>query len=800
MSTLVRGLFCFYYSLSKSELFYLIFFNSYLDLIYIILSLHSKNKFSLKKLVLLLTITFSQIIFSQEKQSISGQVTSQKRGLNQAEVALIGTKLKIEIDSIGNYKFENLAVGNYKIQISAIGYETIRKSVNLKENENLVLNFDLKEEQYNLNEVVVSGTLKPVRRLESPVPVEVYSPAFIKKNPTPSIFEALQNINGIRPQVNCGICNTGDIRINGLEGAYTFVLIDGMPIVSALSTVYGLSGIPNSLIERIEVVKGPASSLYGSEAVGGLINIITKNPINAPVFSADYFSTSYLENNLDVGMKFKPSKKTTSLLGFNYFKYDNKVDNDKDGFTDLTLQDRISVFNKWTFERNENRLFTIAVRGLYEDRWGGDLRWEKKYRGGNEIYGESIYTKRGEFFGNYQLPTSEKIMFSFSGNVHFQDSRYGNTSYIANQKIAFGQLTWDKKIKNNDFLVGLATRFTHYDDNTPATTIGASNVWLPGIFVQNEITFNEKNKLLLGIRYDYNSVHGNIFTPRMAYKLKINDENIVRLNAGTGFRVVNIFSEDHSALTGSRTVELKSDLKPEQSINVNLNYMKHLHFDNGNFIDWETSFFYTRFNSKVFVDYETDGDKIIYSNINGYSLSQGISTNFDVNLTNGLKLNLGATIMDVENIIEGEKMRPFFTEKFTGSWGVTYQIPNTKLSFDYTGNFTGLMLLPLINENDPRSPKSPNYSIQNIQITLNGLKGFEFYGGIKNLLNFTPKQNNPYLIARTNDPFDQNVQFDANNQPLVTQDNPYGATFDTLYVYAQNQGIRGFFGLRYILK
>ena len=112
------------------------------------------------------------------------------------------------------------------------------------------------------------------------VPILPKIAAFFRKNPTPSIFDALQNINGVRPQLNCNICNTGDIHINGLEGPYTMVLIDGMPIVSSLGTVYGLSGIPNSLVERVEIVKGPASSLYGSEAVGGLINIITKNPIN----------------------------------------------------------------------------------------------------------------------------------------------------------------------------------------------------------------------------------------------------------------------------------------------------------------------------------------------------------------------------------------------------------------------------------------------------------------------------------------------------------------------------------------
>lgn len=660
-----------------------------------------------------------------------------------------------------------------------------------------------KNDKNELNEVVISGTLKPVKRLESAVPVEVYTPVFFKKNPTPSIYEALQNVNGVRPQLNCGVCNTGDIHINGLEGPYTAVMIDGMPIVSSLSTVYGLSGIPNSLVERIEIVKGPASSLYGSEAVGGLINIITKNPNNTPKFSADVFTTTWLETNVDLGGKLNVGKKATSLIGLNYFNYGQTIDNDNDGFTDVTAQNRISVFNKWNFARNQNRLFTMAVRGLYEDRWGGNINWEKKYRGGDEIYGESIYTKRGELLGSYQLPTTEKLMLSFSGTAHFQNSYYGTTPYVANQKIGFAQLIWDKKIKKNDLLAGIATRYTYYDDNTPATAILNENnpekTWLPGIFAQDEISFNEKHKVLLGIRYDYNSIHGNIFTPRFAYKWKINDNDILRFNAGTGFRVVNLFTEDHAALTGSREVVIADNLDPEKSINANLNYIKKIYFSNGTFLGIETTAFYTRFSNKIVSDYETDPNKIIYNNINGYALSQGISCNADLSFTNGLKFILGATYMDVSNVENGVKTRPYLTENFTSTWSVSYKINPWQLAIDYTGNLYSPMKLPLLNEYDPRNPNSPWYSLQNIQFTYTGWKNFELYAGIKNLLNFTPMRDNPFLISRTEDPFDKNVQYDANGKVLVTPDNPYGLTFDTTYVYGPNQGIRGFFGLRYNL-
>ena len=758
----------------------------------------------MKKIFILSLFLVADFSYAQEKTFVSGFVSSEKKAIPNASIVIMETNYKTKSDSLGNYTLNNIPEGTYKIQVVANSFQISRKNIIVKKEGNTIVDFELSNTENQLNEVVVSGTLKAVKRLESAVPVEVYSPIFFKKNPTASIYEALQNVNGVRPQLNCGVCNTGDIHINGLEGPYTLVLIDGMPIVSSLSTVYGLSGIPNSLVERIEIVKGPASSLYGSEAVGGLINIITKNPINAPLFSADVFSTSWFETNIDLGVKLNAGKKATALLGLNYFKYNNRIDNDKDGFTDISLSDRISLFQKWTFDRKENRLFTIAARAVYEDRFGGDMRWEKKHRGGDEIYGESIYTKRAELIGSYQLPFQEKLMLSFSGNVHYQDSRYGLTNYIANQKIGFMQLTWDKKSGKNDLLTGIAARYNYYDDNTPATAaLGDNNpekTWLPGIFVQDEITFTEKHKLLLGMRYDYNSFHGSILTPRLAYKWKLNDNNILRLNAGTGFRVVNLFTEDHAALTGAREIVVANNLKPEQSVNVNLNYIKKINFGNGTFIGIETALFHTRFSNKIVSDYKTDPNKIIYDNINGYAISQGISTNIDINFPNGLKIITGASLLNNKNVENGIKETPFLTENFTATWSISYKIKTIDLNIDYTGNVYGPMKLPLLSPLDPRSPNSPTYSLQNIQLTYSGWKNFELYVGIKNILNFLPKQNNPFLISRTNDPFDKNVTYDSNGQVLATPQNPYGLTFDTSYVYGPNQGIRSFFGLRYNLK
>lgn len=733
--------------------------------------------------------------------NISGKVTTEGEPLPFANVYIAQINKGAVTDDNGNYNLANVPNGIYTLSASFTGFSKESQTVVLS-GETQIKNFDLKEDN-SLNEVVISGTLKPVLRIESPVPVEVYSQAFLKKNPTPSIFDALQTVNGVRPQLNCNVCSTGDIHINGLEGPYTLILIDGMPIVSGLSTVYGLSGIPNSLIEQVEIVKGPASSLYGSEAVGGLINVITKLPEYAPRLSVDAFGTTWGETNFDLGLKHNFGK-ASALLGANYYNYSNPKDENGDNFTDVTLQDRVSLFNKWSFKRKENRIASLAGRFFYEDRWGGEMNWNPTFRGGDEVYGESIYTTRYELLGSYQLPISEKILFNFSYTDHDQNSVYGDVKYMAKQRIGFGQFTWDKKFGNHDMLFGVAGRYNYYDDNTTATANGDKNepeeIIIPSAFVQDEYKFNEKNTLLLGARYDYDERHGSIFTPRLAYRLKVNENNILRLNAGTGFRVVNLFTEDHAALTGAREVIIEGELDPERSYNVNLNYLKKMYLNGAAIMNFEASAWYTYFTNAILPDYDRNPNQIIYANLDGNAVSKGIGFNVDTHFSNRFKAILGFTYQDVTTTENGETTQQMLTEKFSGTWALTYRIFKYNLSVDYTGNLFGPMRLPLLGDLDPRPDYSPTWSIQNIQLTYDGIKNIEFYGGVKNLLNWTPAKNAQFLISRANDPFDKEVVFDSSGNPTATPNNPYALTFDPNYVYAPNQGIRGFLGIRYTLK
>ncbi len=728
----------------------------------------------------------SQIVCAQ-KVTIQGNVHSGGIPVEFASIKVKGTAYGTVAGTDGNFILSGLDFGTYTLEILSVGFKPVKRVVHLNQAEHTIL-VEMYEDVAALDAIVVTGTMKEVTKLQSPIPVEVYSPTLFRKNPAPNIFESLNMVNGVQPQINCNVCNTGDIHINGLEGPYTMVLIDGMPIVSSLSTVYGLAGIPNSLVKRIEVVKGPASTLYGSEAVGGVINIITKEPSMLAPVQVDVFGTSVGEFNLDLSAVKKVGK-ATALLGINHFYYDQKRDINNDNFTDVTLQKRFSVFNKWDFK---NQKSSIAWRYFYEDRWGGELQWTRQYRGTDVYYGESIYTNRWEVIGTHALNANTRVDYSY--NYHMQDSYYGTVKFLADQHVTFAQLRWSKRIGAHDVLAGIPIRFMRYDDNTPGTAeLSGDNTpaitFLPGIFIQDEIKLSDQLSSLLGVRYDHHNIHGSIVTPRLSFRYRVTDAGVLRVTGGNGYRVVNLFTEDHAALTGAREVVILDELKPEKSWNANVNYTHAIAFSSG-FWNIDASLFYTHFSNKIIGDFLTDQNKIIYGNLSGYAVSKGITLNTDVQLLSGFSLMAGLTIMDVYSMEEEIKVPQLFAPRYSGTLAASYASRDSNWLFDLTGRFNGPMHLP-VQANDFRPAMSPVVPLMNVQVTRmindkNGKNGWEVYGGIKNLFNFLP--GNP--LMRPFDPFNKNVEVD----------NPYNYTFDTAYNYAPVQGLKGFFGVRYCLK
>jgi outer membrane receptor for ferrienterochelin and colicins len=728
-----------------------------------------------------------------QQSVVTGQVMDEQGPVAFANVSLEGSSAAAATGPDGRFSIVLNAPGNHVLVVAALTHERLAHSFSVAVGQQKDLGqLRLASTTQDLDEVVVTGSLKPMRRSDSPIAVEVVTPALFRKNPSPTLFEAVGMVNGVRPQINCSVCNTGDIHINGMEGPYTLVMIDGMPIVSGLSSVYGLSGIPTSLIERVEVVKGPGSALYGSEAMGGIINVITKDPALAPKASGDLMATSWQEYNADVGVKVGNGQ-VSDLIGVNLYHYDDPRDNNGDGFTDVTLQKRISVFNKVKFQRAHNRTADVAGRYVYEDRWGGQMEWTPEFAGGDSVYGEYIRTRRWEFIGQYQLPMKEEVVLQFSANGHQQRSFYGTTTYNADQYVYFGQLHWRKRLSaRHHLLSGLSYRLTDYDDNTPATYDSSKEPGhnapsiraLPGLFAQDEWSLTDVHKLLLGFRADHDLDHGWVGSPRLAYKWMPSGRWTVRANFGTGFRVVNLFTEDHAALTGARRVVIAEHLRPERSLNGLLNIVRRWPGEK-RFFGLDGSLFYSYYSNQILPDYTTDQDLIIYSNLSGHAVSRGVSLNAESRLGKHLRILAGGTWMQVFSEGQGVRADLYFAPKWSSTFTVSQELPKN-WTLDLTGQVYGPMRVP-VQPNDYRPEYSPEHALLNIQAKHKVNDQWEIYGGVKNLLNFVP--NDP--LMQPFDPFDK-----AADDPVG---NPYGYTFDPSYIYAPLQGVRGFLGVRYVL-
>ncbi len=741
-----------------------------------------------------LLMFYSLLSIGQETGILRGRIESNTgEKVDFAAIGIPGTSFGTTSDTSGVFEIENIPEGRHKVKISQIGFVSKEYEVRVTAGKKTWLNITLDEMENSSEEVVVTGNMQESYKMESVTPVEIYTAKFFQKSPTPNLFYALQMVNGVRPQLNCNVCNTGDIHINGMEGPYTMVMIDGMPIVSSLSTVYGLMGIPNGIVERIEVVKGPASTLYGSEAVAGVINVITKSPAKAPTLYVDANASTWGEINTDVSVKWKKGK-AHSLFSMNYFSFKNRIDKNKDGFTDMTLQDRISFFNKWSFDRKENRLASIGVRLMYEDRFGGQTNYTNQFRGTDSIYGESIYTKRAEVIGAYQLPIrKENLVFYYSYNFHDQNSAYGTTWFLAKQHVGFGQLVYTKNIANrHNIVMGAALRYTSYLDNTAAsrseadsTQFKTTNTLLPGLFLQDDITLSSKSKVLVGSRLDYHPIHGYIATPRIGYKFQPTKYHSIRINTGNGFRVVNVFTEDHAALTGARKIQFVEKIKPEKSWNVNLNYTGYVPIGKG-FLNIDASVFYNYFTNKIVPDYLTDADKIIYKNLDGHAINRGASLSLDFNFTNSLKIQLAGTALEAFKQEKDNVETQLMTPNFQGNAAISYTIPIVNVMLDYTSQVYSPMKLP-VYPNDYRPEFSPWFSLHNIQASKTN-KQITYYLGVKNIFNFVPSDP----ILRPFDPFDKRV-----NDPV---NNPNNYTFDPTYNYAPMQGTRMYVGVRVAIK
>lgn len=650
-------------------------------------------------------------------------------------------------------------------------------------------------------EVVVTGSLKEMRKDELAIPIQIYDAAYFQRQNISNLQDAMRMISGIQSNIDGSLDGAGDIEINGQEGVYTLVLLDGVPVSGGNATVYGMSGIPLSLIERIEVMQGPSSTVYGSDAVAGVINVITKNVEKANKLSVEGTLNSYLESMAELSFKVNAGK-LQGLFAFSNFNQPQAWDLNKDKYLDVPLQNRFTFFSKWSIRNRFQKPSNVWFRYANDRRDGGESDFSAKYRGSDYIYGESIRMNRYEAVGNFALPfANENVSLITSFTAQDLNSFYGTKAFVSNEQNAQVQLIYDKKIARiSDLMVGAAYRFYRFNDNQPGTfdtTDGANKdkafiSHSPAIFLQDMIHVNAQNEILAGIRVEYNTANkGYAICPRFDYKwMSVNKASSIRLGLGSGFRSPNLFADDRIGYTQGKKMEFADDLKNE------LAYGIHLHYElkkpvNNQRIRFEARTFFNAIVNKIEAELEEDNETVLFSNDSTHVLYFGIQTSFEARFSIPLYLRVAATFQQSHLLLKTAHETSFEQQ-------INAPALNANFDFGYDNEAKGILLSlngvvnsPMylnVQDNDSRAAVSPWFCIMNVLLEKRFKMGLSVRVGANNILNFVPKN----IFLRPNDPFN----YTADN-PVT---NPEGHRFDSSYTYSPMKGAYGFISLKYILR
>lgn len=718
--------------------------------------------------MLLSTITS----FSQKKTdaNIFGHVVEKGNGKHVPfhNVSIRGTTIGISTDATGHFFLKNLPEGEHTIVASGIGYKTLEKKINIKRDETIEVNFEVEKDVFQLSSVVISANRNEVNRREASTIVNVISPMVFANTNSQCLAQGLNFQPGLRVENNCQNCGFSQVRINGLDGPYSQILIDSRPIFSSLAGVYGLEQIPTNMIERVEVIRGGGSALFGSSAIGGVINIITKEPTANTVTIAN--TTNLISGKkADINTNFNASVVSddfkTGVMFFGASRQRSPFDYDGDGFTEITKINMRNLGFRAYYKPNNSSKLSFEYHNLGEFR-----------RGGNKIdlpahqadIAEQIDHNINTGGIKYEI-FSKDLKHRF--NVYSSAQNIQRKSYYGTQQDpnAYGNT------KNTTFVIG--TQYTHDIDTLlflPADlTFGTEfnsdeiNDVIPGynrVFDQNINIFsfyaqNEWKSALLsilaGARLDKHSFIDNpIVSPRLNFRYTPKEWVALRTSFSTGFRAPQSFDEDlHIAILRGEAalVELAPDLKTERSysISASADFYK-------NFGKIETNFliegFYTSLDN-VFVLEEIGSNpfnNVIFEKRNGSgALVKGINLEGKIVPTEKLFLQFGMTLQKSEykepetwstNTNIQPQKRMFRTPSKYGYLTANYEV-SKPLMIALSGTYTGSMLVQhfagYIQED--RERETPNFFDINLKASydfkINSSAKMQINGGVQNIFN-----------------------------------------------------------------
>lgn len=742
-------------------------------------------------------LTFQSLfLFSSEPEKrpgtdamLFGDVKSKGEHVPFATVVIQGTTIGTAADATGHFKLSDLPTGAQTVVISAVGYRPFSQKVELKANSSVTILAELETDNIGIEQVIVSADRNAKSRKKTPTIVNSINPKLFQRTQSVTLSDGLNFSPGLRMENNCQNCGFSQLRMNGMEGPYTQILINSRPVFSGLAGVYGLELIPANMIERVEVIRGGGSAMYGSNAIAGTVNLITKDPVaNAFSVSGNYGSVGQANDhnptgdfNLNMNGSFVTDDYRTGLSIFGFYRNRNAFDANGDGFSELASIDNSTLGARF-FQRVANRgKLTFDYFNINEFRRGGN-KFELPLHEADiaESVDHAIHSGAATF--DLLLRDSDKFSAFFSAQQVNRDSYYG-----ANQDLSAYGATTDftftsgiQYLRQIDYLFFAPAAITtglelngsqlkdeklgYYDIAEDVhrgnTKVADQQLSTKAAFLQSE--WNDENWVLTtGIRYDNyqvtdkngenKKVSGNVFSPRLSFLYNFNRNLQARFGFAKGFRAPQIFDEDlHIETSGSRQVLHRNDpdLKQEtsNSLSASLNYT----YETGK---WQYQFlaegFYTSLNNPFANEYGTPDENgtVIYTRTNAEKGAkvQGLNLEFNASPSNRWQLQSGFTIQksEFEEPQEFNETRFFRSPNSYGYASLNFQ-PSPRLSFSATGNYTGKMLVPYFG---PQLANPENGELRTSQSFFDaGLKvaysfritdavSMEWNAGVKNILN-----------------------------------------------------------------
>ena len=713
-----------------------------------------------------------------------------------AEVYWNGTQIGVSTDDNGTFTLKRTENSNTLV-ISYIGYKT--KTVKVTNSEALHIQL---EPQSALEEVVV--TQKRANTMKSQWQVanlHTMSSGELLKAACCNLSESFSTNPSIDVNFSDAVTGNKQIKMLGLTSPYILMAEENIPAMRGASQAYGLSFVPGTWIESIQITKGAGSVINGYESISGQINYEIEKPINARPFFLNLYTSEDSRYELNAHTKVKLSDKwATSLLAHGNVRQ-RKSDHNHDGFIDNPIGNQINLLNRWQYSNAEKGWVSfVNLNYMKDERQAGQIDYNPLTdKGTTNAWGSEVNSERFTLSNKtgYVFPDTpyKSIGLQNSFQSHRQDSYFGLNSYDIHQKSWYGNLIYNSIIGNTQhkFATGLSGTYDDYNEQlTTSALVGDFSRIDRSVGAFFEYTYDNSSNFsfVAGIRADSHNNLGNFITPRFHLRYNPWKEATFRLSAGRGKRAANVIAENQQLLASSRQLHIIGGdggklygLNPEIAWNYGASFLQAFKIWGKN-AELSVDFYRTHFDNQVVVDLDHSPQQALFYNLDGKSFANSLQAEVSITPAKGLDFKAAYKYYDVQTQFTKGQLEKTLTPKHRWFANVAYETPDThdnkhsQWKFDVTFNWLGEQRLPTTATNPlpyRLSDYAPSFATLNAQITKVFSKTFEVYVGGENITNY--QQANGILAA----------------------DAPFGAYFDSTMQYAPAFGQMYYAGMRFKL-